>query len=128
MSELDYSHLQDKHILLVEDEEFVREATERFLISYDLVVVSVGEVAQALSALENSKFHVVVLDINIPGGGGLKVYRKLRESQPKLPVIICSGDDVNFDPKEFESDPYFKFLKKPYEPEDFLQIISAVTS
>lgn len=128
MSDTDFSSLQDRRILLVEDEEFVREATERFLISYDMVVVAVGEAKSALSFLGNSKFDVVVLDLNIPGGGGLAVYKKIREKQFNLPVIICSGDDVNFDPTEFRGDSYFKFLKKPYEPEDFLQSISALIS
>ncbi len=41
-----------------------------------------------------------MLDLNIPGGGGLDVNKKIREKQSSLPVIICSGDDVNFDPVE----------------------------
>ncbi len=76
-------------ILVVEDDEFVRRAIERYCSAY-APTLSVATVRDALEALDHD-LVAMVLDIELPDGSGLTVLEKLRERHPVLPVLIHSG-------------------------------------
>ena len=76
-------------ILVVEDDEFVRRAIERYCSAY-APTLSVATVRDALEAL-GQDLVAIVLDIDLPDGSGLTVLEKLRERDPALPVLIHSG-------------------------------------
>ena len=119
-----YPQLEDKSILLVDDEDFVREAAQRFLESYHAKVEAVSDKNKALPLLESQSFDVIILDLNMPGGGGLEIYEHVRSTDKETPVVLCTGDFVNFDSSKFSADSKFVYIKKPYEPEEFLATIS----
>jgi two-component system invasion response regulator UvrY len=82
-------------ILLVDDHAVVRAGYRRFLElepGYEVVgESSSGEEAYAL--LQTQMPDVVVLDLTMPGGGGLSALRRLKIRWPLLPVLVCSMHD-----------------------------------
>jgi CheY-like chemotaxis protein len=75
-------------ILLVEDEPGIVDFLERGLQAEGFAVeVALDGLDGAASALRES-FDIVVLDLMLPGIGGLEVLAKLRASKPQLPVIV----------------------------------------
>ncbi|MBN1656034.1 MAG: response regulator [Deltaproteobacteria bacterium] len=82
---------EEKQILIVEDDEFMLRALERFCSAYGQTV-AVSTVRDALKALDR-ELAAVVLDVKLPDGSGLTVLEKIREKQADLPVLVLTGLD-----------------------------------
>jgi DNA-binding NarL/FixJ family response regulator len=83
---------QKARILLVDDHYVVRQGLKSILIERYAEGIF-GECNTAQEALEliwKDGWDVVLLDISIPGRGGLEVLKEIKKSRPKLPVIIVS--------------------------------------
>ncbi|MGE7914951.1 response regulator transcription factor [Lysinibacillus xylanilyticus] len=85
-----------KHILLVEDDEAIREMVESYLTMEGFLVTSVENGEEALQNCLNIPYDLVILDIMIPKLNGLEVLKIIRE-QASLPIIIMSAKDSDVD-------------------------------
>ncbi len=78
-------------ILLVDDHAVVREGVRRLLANaIDAEIIDAQSSEAALLALRTQAPNLVVLDLNLPGGGGLDLLRRLLAEAPKLRVLIFS--------------------------------------
>jgi DNA-binding NarL/FixJ family response regulator len=78
-------------ILLVDDHAVVREGLRRLLAnSIEAEIIDAQTSQAALAALRAEQPDVVVLDLNLPGGGGLDLLRRLLAEAPGLRVLIFS--------------------------------------
>jgi two-component system alkaline phosphatase synthesis response regulator PhoP len=83
-----------KNILLVEDDDAVREALEEHVLtSAAYRVVGAIDCANALSALEHEHFDLILLDITLPDRSGLEVLKVVREKYPTTKVIVLTGTE-----------------------------------
>jgi PAS domain S-box-containing protein len=101
-------------VLLVEDNEHVREFAEQLLIDLGYKVVSAGSAEEALDLIESNPVDIVFSDVVMPERSGLELARMLRELRPELPVVLASGyseEIVQGAACEFE------VLSKPYGAE-----------
>jgi two-component system, OmpR family, response regulator len=81
----------DTHILLVDDEaDFVETLIKRFRIR-KIPVASAGNGVDALKLLEEQEFDVVILDVRMPGMGGMELLRQIRAKYPLTEVIMLTG-------------------------------------
>jgi|SRR6185437_2442544 len=84
-------------ILLVDDHAVVRAGYRRFLEQepgYEVIAeAGSGEEAYALLQSQAQMPDVVVLDLSMPGGGGLSILRRMKIRWPLLPVLVCSMHD-----------------------------------
>lgn len=80
-------------ILIADDDASVREMLTLILQARGHDVIDAADAEQALDAFDASKPDVLVVDLAMPEGGGLRVARELRERTPpeKCPIIILSG-------------------------------------
>jgi len=78
-------------ILVVEDDAAVREILETALGGDLRTVSAVRSGEQALEALAASEFHLVILDLGLPGMSGLETLRELRARGDDAPVIIATA-------------------------------------
>jgi DNA-binding response OmpR family regulator len=78
-------------VLVVDDELFVGELLKEYLsiIGYEVTAVSNGE--DALSAVGVSQPHIVILDIRMPGMGGMEVLKAIKEKNRTTGVIMLSA-------------------------------------
>ena len=79
-------------VLLADDHEMLREEVRKFLAGKDGMEV-VGEAVDGESALEQAcllKPDVVVMDISMPGGGGISATRKIGAELPEVRVVALS--------------------------------------
>jgi DNA-binding response OmpR family regulator len=81
-------------ILYVEDNDLVRESFAEFLATADRRIVCVADGAGAREALREQNVNLLITDINLPDGSGLDVAREALRQNPRLPVIVCSGQDL----------------------------------
>ena len=80
-------------ILLIDDEAKVRFTLSVILKRAGYSVIGVENACEALQQLKTRRFHLVFLDIYMPGIGGLQLLPEIRHLNPLLPVIILTGDD-----------------------------------
>lgn len=104
-------------VLLVDDEtEFVQVLSERLLIrEVGSHVVYDGE--QALELLKDEEPEVMVLDLKMPGIDGIEVLRQVKETKPKVEVIILTGKGSVEDKKLCMELGAFAYLEKPVDIE-----------
>ncbi len=79
-------------VLIADDHAIVRKGLKEILREAS-ETTQVGEAsngAEALAQVEAEPWDVVVLDITMPGQNGLEVLKKLKETHPKLPVLMLS--------------------------------------
>ncbi len=78
-------------ILVVDDEEDVRDLLSRFLTRRGYLVESVGDGEEAVEYILENSPDIVLLDIRLPKVDGLKVLRRLQEEGSDVAVITMSG-------------------------------------
>src|SRR4030095_1501106 len=84
-------------ILLADDHAVVRHGLKQILAD-EFKRAAFGEARNAQEALDRvwkATWHVVVLDITMPGRSGLEVLREIKRSRPKLPVLVLSMHPEN---------------------------------
>jgi DNA-binding response OmpR family regulator len=108
-------------ILYVEDNDLIREAYAELLAAADRRVVSVGDGAGAREALREQNVNLLITDINLPDGSGLDVAREALRHNPRLPVIVCSGQDLR--DVALSLGPTAHMLRKPFELDELEALV-----
>ena len=79
-----------KRILIVEDEQAMRDMYSRLLRSVGWKVVDVGDARGATNILIRKELDLILLDINIPEVDGQQMFEVIKEYDSNLKIIICS--------------------------------------
>jgi DNA-binding NtrC family response regulator len=80
-----------KPILIVEDETIMRESLRDWLTDGGYEVETANEGEQALKAIAERDFDLVLLDLRLPGKNGMEVLQEGRQIRPNLKVVIITG-------------------------------------
>src|SRR5581483_2106610 len=113
-------------VLIVEDDPAVRLSLRLMCQKEGFEVAEAPSGAQALALFEQQPHDLVLLDLMLPGMGGLEVCRRMRQAQPAQPVIILTarGDEAyKVAGLELGADDY---VTKPFSPRELLARIRAV--
>lgn len=113
-------------ILVVDDDMRLRALLERYLVEQGYIVRSVANYEQMQRLMERENFHLLVLDLMLPGEDGLSICRRLRQQENEIPIIMLTakGDEVDrIIGLEMGADDY---LPKPFNPRELLARIRAV--
>jgi PAS domain S-box-containing protein len=111
-------------ILVVDDEELVRNVTASLLdkLGYNVICARNGK--EGLAALkENPKINLVLLDMAMPVMDGAQVFHLMKKERPGLKVIICSGYQRNATAQELLDAGADFFLQKPFRAKDLAIIL-----
>ena len=112
--------MQDWNVLLVDDEEeFVTTLAERLrLRGIPVRVTTDGE--EALRMMEAEPFQVVVLDVLMPGLGGLEVLKRIKADYSDVKVILLTGQGSTWDGIQGMRMGVFDYLVKPLNIDDLI--------
>lgn len=111
-------------ILLVDDDDSVREALSEILARKGWQVTDFNNAEDAISALKaNQDYDVVLADINMPGMTGMDLLTKAKEAAPHIPVIMITGYPSIDLAVEALKDGAADFLPKPFMPEELEVIV-----
>lgn len=113
-------------ILVVDDDMRLRSLLDRYLSEQGFQVRSVANSEQMDRLLSRETFHLMVLDLMLPGEDGLSICRRLRNANNMLPILMLTakGDEVDrIVGLEVGADDY---LPKPFNPRELLARIRAV--
>ena len=111
--------LDKKHILVVDDDQKIKELISQYLIEQNFIVTTAESSAEAKDRMELFSFDLIVLDIMMPGQDGLDLTREIR-LKSDLPIILLTakGDPSDrIKGLELGADDY---VPKPFEPKELL--------
>jgi len=107
-------------ILLVDDESAIRRALRPPLLELGFQVVEASRGEEALQMLRAGAFDVVLLDVNMPGIGGIETLRRIRAFAPRLPVLILTVRDQEEDKVEALEIGADDYVTKPFSTRELI--------
>jgi len=116
-------------LLIVDDHAIVRSGIRRLLGEReDMQVIEAANGEDAMDAIVGNAIQLIVLDLNLPGLGGLELLRRLARAAPKTPILVFSQHaEAIYATKALEAGAR-GFVSKNALPEEFLEAIDAVLS
>jgi two-component system OmpR family response regulator len=117
---------RDQAILVVEDEEPIRELVATALRFTGFRVETAASGREALAEIRNGAFDLVVLDVNLPDLDGFAVCRKLRADGDGVPVVFLTARDDPADLRAGFTVGGDDYVSKPFSLEELLLRIEAV--
>jgi len=113
-------------VLVVDDEEGVRELARETLERSGLAVVCAGDRAEALRAFrERPEIDLVVLDCTLPRSSGEEIFDALRGIRAEVPILLMSGYREEATAARFAGRGVAGFVHKPFLPEDLVLRVQA---
>lgn len=102
-------------LLIVDDERAIRLSLRTILENFGFDIVEAARGEEALSLVRSSRFDAVLLDINMPGIGGIEVCRMMRKASPRLPIVMLTvqgSEDRKVEALDAGADDY---ITKPFQ-------------
>lgn len=110
-------------VLFVDDEEELVSAVVERLGIRGIEASGATTGLEALKMVDEGEFDVVVLDVRMPGLGGLEVIRQMKKSHPDLEVVLLSGHGSGEYAREGLSLGAFDYLQKPVDIDELVGIL-----
>jgi DNA-binding NtrC family response regulator len=104
-------------VLVVEDEEYVRDSLVEILASRRFEATPASSVDEALAHLGRAPVDVVLSDLRMPGADGLELVRRMQTTSPEVPVVILTGHGNVASAVECLKAGASDYILKPAEPE-----------
>ena len=114
-----------KKVLIVDDEELIRESVAGILMDEGFDPLPVGSALDAFPILEREEIDLVLLDIWMPEMDGMEALDKIKELYPHLPVIMISGHGNIETAVQATKKGAFDFIEKP---PSYDKLVLAVTN
>jgi PAS domain S-box-containing protein len=113
-------------VLVVDDEEVVRETASLMLADLGYQVESAVDGVDALARFAPGRFDLVLLDMVMPAMDGPACCRRLRAIDPAIRVVLCSGYANDDDPASLQALGVQGVLRKPYQRVDLASVLAQV--
>jgi two-component system KDP operon response regulator KdpE len=107
-------------ILLVDDESAIRRALRPPLVELGFEVAEASRGEEALQLMRSSAYDVVLLDVNMPGIGGIETLRRMRAVAPRLPILMLTvrdAEEEKVEALELGADDY---VTKPFSTRELI--------
>ena len=115
---------KETHLLLVEDEAPLREATAERLAEHGYRVVQVESGEAAVEQLTNFAFDVLLTDLRLPGIDGTKVLAAALERYPEIVCIVVTGFGTVKHAVEAIKRGAAEFITKPFQFDQLLHVLA----
>ena len=112
-------------VLIVDDEPSIRISLRTILTGLGFAVVEAARGEEAVSLARTAHFDIVLLDINMPGLGGIEVCRLMRKNAPLLPIVMLTvqgSEDRKVEALDAGADDY---ITKPFQLRELIARIRA---
>jgi two-component system KDP operon response regulator KdpE len=103
------------NLLIVDDERSIRLSLRTILGNFGFEIVEAARGEEALALVRTEPFDAVLLDINMPGMGGIEVCRLMRKVSPRLPILMLTvqgGEERKVEALDAGADDY---ITKPFQ-------------
>lgn len=118
-----------ERILVMDDEDFIRELMAKSLTRYGYHVSVAGDGSEAVRLYQQARSHdlpfdLVILDLVVSGGmGGQEAFEKLKSLDPDVRVLVCSGYSADPIMANYRQYGFLGVVKKPFRPRALAQAV-----
>ena len=102
------------NLLVVDDEEVIREGMRRILEAEGYHVTNSASGRTAIEKIQERDFDVVITDLKMPGMDGMEVLKAIKILQPEVPVVIITGYSTVDTAVEAMKNGAFDYIAKPF--------------
>ncbi len=113
--------LKDKKILIAEDDDFNYIVLSEMLYDTKVNCFRAKDGVEAVEKVENDKYDLVLMDINMPRLDGMSAIKKIRQKNNDIPIIVLTAYAYN--EKLRHEKGFNEFLVKPFEFEHVLNLV-----
>ena len=119
-----------KTILIVDDEDFVRNFLARCMEAAGFKVLTASDGYEAIEVYRQqaAEISVVLLDLTMPRMSGMEVLKELRSLSVDLPILMISGYSEQDISKQMSKSGSCAFIQKPFSPDELIAAISTLHS
>ena len=114
---------EQRRILVVDDEVFVRELLTDFFGKLKFTVVTASDGHAGIAAFEKEPFNVVLVDLKMPGMSGTETLREIRRIRASTPVIIMTGYPTIDSSIEALRLGAYDYIIKPFKLQELRELI-----
>jgi DNA-binding NtrC family response regulator len=111
------------NILIIDDEEAIRDSFSQVLKREGYAAKAAVDGREGLEFFKKEQFHVVLLDLKLPGPDGMVILSKIKEQNPETPVVIITGLATIESAVEAIKRGAFDYLAKPCSPQELRFIV-----
>jgi CheY-like chemotaxis protein len=115
-------HVSRERILVVDDEEIVRDVITEILGHDGFAAVGVASGAQALAELDKGPFKLMITDVMMPGMNGIELITAARKKRPELEAVVISGHGTAATKDKLDMLGVFGYLDKPIRSIDLISV------
>ena len=113
------------HVLVVDDDNRIRDLLARFLRARELRVSTAPDGERALALIGQMRFDLIILDVMMPGVDGFEVTRRVRQAGD-TPILLLTARGEPEDRIRGLSLGADDYLAKPFEPEELVLRVQAI--
>ncbi|WP_432412933.1 response regulator [Rasiella sp. SM2506] len=121
--EIDYASLENKQVLVVEDNKINQMITKKILEKNKMVCEVADNGMDAVKMTKEKKFDVILMDIHMPGISGIEATQKIREFDKDLPIIALTAVTIDENLDDFYRAGFNEIIPKPFKTEEFFEKI-----
>jgi two-component system phosphate regulon response regulator OmpR len=119
-------NFEDYHILVVDDDQRLRDLLARYLSENGYLVTAVASAEEADEHLSMVSFDLMILDVMMPGESGLEYAKRLIQSGSTLPILFLTAMSDTEDRIRGLEIGVDEYLPKPFEPKELLLRMRAI--
>ncbi|MBU3949331.1 MAG: response regulator [Proteobacteria bacterium] len=105
--------MEEKNILIVDDEQFIRDLYSQAFSRAGYKVKTAGSAEEALDILRKDKYLVMFLDLNLPGMNGIDLCRQIRKNYPMAITYAVTGNASLFELSDCRDAGFEDYFIKP---------------
>lgn len=114
----------DKKVLLVEDNKINQMVTKKMLEKKQINCEIVDNGEDAIEAVRNNKYDLVLMDVHLPGINGTIATQSIRKFDKKTPIIALTAISLNENREMLLSFGMTDVITKPFNPDEFYKVIA----
>ena len=117
--------LSMKHctVLIVDDSRISRRITSTILRSLGADYIEAKDGLEAVELAEKSNFTAVFMNLYLPGINGFEATKRIRKSNPKIPIFAITTDKLDDMTQEMKKAGFTDFLQKPFDKDSLLELL-----
>ncbi|MFA9189610.1 ATP-binding protein [Flavobacterium sp. FBOR7N2.3] len=119
----DFSKIKGKNILIVEDNKINQMITKRMLENRNILCEVIDNGEDAIEALRNKNFDLVLMDVHLPGVNGTIATQEIRKFDMHTPIIAMTAISLNENREMLLSFGMDEVITKPFIPQDFYNML-----
>jgi DNA-binding NtrC family response regulator len=114
---------EQKHILVIDDEEIVRISCQRALTPEGYTVDVAADGLEGLKLVKEKSYDLILTDLKMPNMDGMEVIENIRKTQPQAKIIVITGYSTIETAVKAIKMGAFNYIEKPFTPDGLLAAV-----